>query len=176
MPDPIRKRFGYGQLWLLWTACSQNRVGSYVSDPTSRIRFGSVLLKRHGSQCAYPARIRRGWPGQVLAKRGWSGNKPVCKNHRTRFWLDATGPVPVPHFKTQLPASTDGTDHIVQNRPGSGLVLADCARFWPNGSGPEASRCARIIRPASGQRFLADPDRFRIGSGMFTGLLSCPLK
>ncbi len=60
----------------------------------------------------------------------------------------------------------------MQNQPGSDLVLADCVRFWPNGSGPEASRCARIIRPASGQCFPADPDRMRIGSGMFTGLPS----
>ena len=59
----------------------------------------------------------------------------------------------------------------MQNQPGSDLVPADCIRFWPNGSGPEASRCARIIRPASGQCFPADPDRMRIGSGMFTGKL-----
>ena len=42
-------------------------------------------------------------------------------------------------------------------------------RFWPNRSGPEASRCARIIRPTSVQCFPPDPDRIRIGSGMFTG-------
>ena len=47
--------------------------------------------------------------------------------------------------------------------------------FWltvsgvgPNGSGPEAGQCARIIGPTSGQRFPADPDRRRIGSGFFT--------
>ena len=60
----------------------------------------------------------------------------------------------------------------MQNQPGSDLVLADCVRFWPNGSGPEASRCARVVRPASGQCFPADPDRMRIRSGMFTGLRS----
>ena len=68
-------------------------------------------------------------------------------------------------------SSADDLDNIVQNQPGSDLVLADCIRFWPNGSGPEASRCARITRPASGQCFPADPDRMRIGSGMFTGKL-----
>ena len=59
----------------------------------------------------------------------------------------------------------------MQNQPDSDLVLADRARqFWPNGSGPETSHCsARIIRTASGQCFSADPDRMRIGSGMFTG-------
>ena len=64
------------------------------------------------------------------------------------FWQDATGPLPVSHFQTRFRSSTD---NIVQNQPGSDLVLADCVRFWPNGSGPEASHCARIIWPASGQ-------------------------
>ena len=48
--------------------------------------------------------------------------------------------------------------------------------FGPNGSGPEASQCARIIRPASGQCFsegrtAAGPDTNRTRSGMFTGNL-----
>ena len=30
----------------------------------------------------------------------------------------------------------------------SDLVLAACVRFWPNGSGHEASRCARLTDPA----------------------------
>ena len=46
MPDTIRKRFGYGHLWLLRPACSQNRPGSYMPDPTSRIRFSSVFAKK----------------------------------------------------------------------------------------------------------------------------------
>ena len=75
------------------------------------------------------------------------------------FWQDATGPLPVSHFQTGLRSCTDGPNHVVLNQPGSDLVLDDCVRFWPNGSGPEASRCERIIRPASGQRFRADPDR-----------------
>jgi len=47
-------------------------------------------------------------------------------------------------------------DPLCPNQPGSDLVLADCVRFWPNGPGPEASRRARMIGPAS--------DRIRIGS------------
>ena len=43
MPDPIRKRLGYGQLW---PACSQNRPESYLPDPTFRIRFSSVFPKK----------------------------------------------------------------------------------------------------------------------------------
>ena len=43
--DPIRKHFGYGQLWPLRPACSQNRPQSYMPDPTSRIRFSFVFPK-----------------------------------------------------------------------------------------------------------------------------------
>ena len=85
------------------------------------------------------------------------------------FWQDATGPLPVSHFQTRFRSSTDISDNTVQNQPGSDLVLAGCVRIWPNGSGPEASRCARVIQPASGRCFPVDPDRIRIGSGMFTG-------
>ena len=43
MPDPIRKAFGYGQLWPVY---SRNRAGSYTPDPTSGIRFSSVFPKK----------------------------------------------------------------------------------------------------------------------------------
>ena len=46
MPDPIRKRFGYGQLWPLRPACGQNRAGSYMPDANSRFRFRSVFPKQ----------------------------------------------------------------------------------------------------------------------------------
>ena len=85
------------------------------------------------------------------------------------FWKDAPAPLPVSDLLTQPRSSTDDPNNIVQNQPGPGLVLADCVRFWPNGSGPEASRCTRIVRLASGQCFPPEPDRMRIGSGMFTG-------
>ena len=88
------------------------------------------------------------------------------------FWQDAIGPLPVSLFPTRFRFSTDVPDNIVQNQIGSDLVLAHCVRFWPNGScPPEASRCARIIRPASGHCFPADPVRMRIGIGMFTGVV-----
>ena len=41
--------------------------------------------------------------------------------------------------------SKEGLDHVVQNQPGSNLD--GLVRFWPNTSGPEASQCARIVRP-----------------------------
>ena len=37
MPDPIRMRFGYGQLRLLRTVCSQNQARLYMPDLTSHI-------------------------------------------------------------------------------------------------------------------------------------------
>ena len=143
-------------------ASSQNQAGSYMTDPTSNIRFSFVFSNgRHGSYCAKPARIRSGWSSQCLEASWcagiiWPG-----------FWQDATGPLPVSHFQIRFRSSTDVPDNIVQNQPGSDLVPADCVRFWPNGSGPEASQCA------SGKYFPADPDRSRIGSGMFTGYVNC---
>ena len=105
----------------------------------------------------------RVWPNASGLEASW--------NHRIGpgFWQDATGPLPVSLFETRFRSSSDVPDNTVHNQPGSDLVLADCVRFWPNGSGPEASQCARIIRPVSGQCFPADPDRMRIESGMFTG-------
>ena len=78
------------------------------------------------------------------------------------LWQGATGPLPVSQFQTRFRSSTDVLDNIAKNQPGSDLVLADCVRFWPNGSSPVASRCARIIPPASGQCFPAGPDVNRI--------------
>ena len=46
MWDPIWKRFDYGRLWSLQPACCQNQAGSYMLDPTTHIRFGSVLSKK----------------------------------------------------------------------------------------------------------------------------------
>ena len=78
-PDPIRKRFGYGQRAV--------RIGP---DRKCRIRLPAsflvpVLQRRHGPHCAKPTRIRSEWPGQGLAKLIWSGSKPVCRIHRARF-------------------------------------------------------------------------------------------
>ena len=120
----------------------QNRPGSYLNG------LVSVWPNASGLEASWCAGII--WPG---------------------FWQDATGPLPVFQFQTRFRSPTDVLDNTVQNQPGSDSVLADCVRFWPNGSGPEASRCAEIIRPASGQCFQPNPDRMPIGSGMFIGTL-----
>ena len=46
MTDPIWKCFGYGQLWPLWPACSQNWARSYMLDLTACIQFGSIFPKK----------------------------------------------------------------------------------------------------------------------------------
>ena len=95
MPDPTRKRFGYGQLWPLRPACSQNQAGSYMPDPTSRIRFskegmGRTVQNRPGFDMDSLARdflnssgLEARWCAGII----WPG-----------FWQDATGPLPVFHF------------------------------------------------------------------------------
>ena len=105
--------------------------------------------RKHGSYCAKPTRIRSGWFDEDLVKYISSGIKPVCRNHRALFLAERNRF----RFFTEVP------DNIVQNQPGSDLVLADCASFGSNGFGPKASQCARITQPASGHSFPADPDR-----------------
>ena len=56
------------------------------------------------------------------------------------FWQDATGPLPVSRFQTRFRSSTDVPDNTLENQPGSSLFLANCVRFGPNGSSPEASQ------------------------------------
>ena len=168
MPDRIRKRFGYGQLWPLRPACSQNRPGSYVPDPTSRISFSSAFPKegmdhivqnRPGSDLDGLVRV---WPKTSGLEALW-----CARIIGPGFRQDATGPLPVSHFQTRFRSSTDVLDNIVQNQPTADLVLADCARFlatrirsgskpvcnthptrlWPmlhSRSGPDATRIRHV--------------------------------
>ena len=123
-----------------------------MPDPTSRIRFSSIffffffnffLSFKEGMD--HIVQNRRGsdldglvWPNASGLEASW-----FAETIWHDFWQDATDPLPVSHFQTRFRYSTDVPDNIVPNQPGSDLVLADCVRFWPNGSGPEASRCAK---------------------------------
>ena len=89
----------------------------------------------------------------------------MCWNHRVRFLARRS-----PSYRLGSVLPQTSRINIVQNQAGSDLVLTDCVRFGPNGSNPEARQYKKIIRPASGKCFPADPDRTRIGSSMFTGL------
>ena len=98
-----------------------------MSDPTSRIQIGSDLPKKARVLSYKKARFRSGWPRIVTAKRISSTSKPVCiRIIWPGFWQNATSPLPVSHFQTRQPSSTDGPDLILQNQSGSNLVLADC--------------------------------------------------
>ena len=140
-----------------------------MQDPTSHIRFSSVFPKK--------AWIRLCKTDPDLIWMAWSGfdqTHPVQKQAGVHESSCLVSGVTHP-ARYQLPTFWLGsvlpqTSRIIlcKTRPDSVLVLADCVRFWPNRPGPEASRCARMIRPASGQCFPPGPDRMRIGSGMFT--------
>ena len=95
MLDPIRKCFGYSQLWSLWLACSLKRARLCMPDPTSRIHFSSIFPEKAYiklSYCAKPTWIWSGWPGQALTKRILCGSKPVHRNHRARFLAGCNQP------------------------------------------------------------------------------------
>ena len=139
-----------------YSHCGQ-RAARIGPDNICRIRrpanvSASFFQRRHGSYDAKPTRIRCGWPDPIAIPASrcagiiWHS-----------FWQDATGPLPVPYFQTRFRSSTDVPDNTVQNQPGSDLGPADCVSCWSNGYGPQASRCARIIRPDSGHCFPADP-------------------
>ena len=160
--------FDYGQSWPLWPVCSQNWGGLYIPDLTSRIRFSSVFFREGMDHhiCTNPTRIQSGRPCQGLVKHIWSGSKPVCRHHRAQFLAGCNWSATSFPLSDSVAIIHRCPDHTVQNQPRSNLVLT--VRFWPNGSCLEASWCARIIRPTSGQSF----ELIRIGSGMFTGLLN----
>ena len=165
--------------------CNQNRPRLYIyiyarSDLPHPFQF---RLSKEGTD-----HIVQNWPGSDLdgLVRVWPNASGLEASWCAGivwpgFWQNATGPLPASHFQTRFHSSTDVPDNIAQNQPGSALVLADCVRFWPNGSGPEASRCARIIWPMisirSGLKHITgSKDRLKIGSGIFTGtwnLLAC---
>ena len=132
-----------------------------------------------GSDFSHPFQLRffqkgidhivQNWPRSDLdgLVRVWPNASGLEANRCTGvigpgFWQDATSPLPLVQFQTRLRSSANSLDHTVQNQPGSDWVLADSVSgFGQNGSGPGASRCARIIRPPSGQCFQADPDQTR---------------
>ena len=136
-----------------------------MPDPISSIRFSSFFCfskeLRHGPYFAKTTRIGSGRPGQGLAKliRFWSESKPVYRHHRVRFLAGCIGPLPVSHFQTLFPSSTDVPDNIVQNQPGSGLVLADSVSFGQ--TDPVRKRAG--VQESSGQLLASASQPIRTG-------------
>ena len=128
-----------------------SREGIYISNY-------HIVQNQPGSDLDGLVRI---WPNSSAPEASW------C----TRFIRPGSGRVQPAHYQfptfrlsSVLPQTAQmilcktspdqdriitSLDHIVQNQPGSSLVLADCVRLWPNGSCPEASQCARIFWFAS---------------------------
>ena len=135
--------------------------GSYMPDTTSRIRFDLVLPKKA------PIILSRTGPDPIWMT--WSGLGQTHLVKKQAGVQKSTGPVLTERNWPAISFLLSDSVVFFQRRPESycskpariRLVLADCVRFWPNGSGPEASQYTRFIGPASGQRFRANPDRIR---------------
>ena len=140
-----------------WGHYSQNWAGPYDrSNFTHPIQFHSSKEDPDHNVQKQPRSSLGG-----LVRFGPNASGPEASQCARIIWAwflknaTAHGPAKFLLF-TWMHSCTDGPDHIiVQNWPRSSLVLADCVRFWPNGSSPEASWCARIIGTASGQCFWA---------------------
>ena len=118
------------------------RAARLGPDGTCRIRLlasDSVpfFQRGPGSYCAKPARIRSGWPGQVWAKRIWSGSKPGCTNHPARFLAEP-------------------------NRSATSFLLSDSVAFFHRRPG---SFCAQAARIYFGSESLCQALAKRIRSG-----------
>ena len=111
MPDPIRKRFDYGQLWPLRPACSQNWAGWYMLDPISRIRFSSVFSKKAWiiSCKTDPDPIWMAWSGFGQTHLVWKQAGVQESSGLFQFWQERNQPATsfrlldsVPFFRRHL--------------------------------------------------------------------------
>ena len=147
MPDPIQKCLGYGHYSQCAARIGLDQIYIYLKcfiqlpafDSVSLSKKAWIILCKTGSDLDGLVRV---WPNASGLEASWCAGIIW-----PGFWQDATGPLPVSHFQTRFSSSKDVPDNIARNQPGSDLVLADCVVLWPNGSGPEASRCAGITWP-----------------------------
>ena len=121
MLDPIWKCFGYGQKRSDFLDCfqfwfSKEGMGHAVQNrPRSDVDgLARVWLNSLGLKASWCAGIMGLVPGRV---------QPAC-------YL-----FPIFRFGCVLSQMSPIVVVFIQNQPESDLVLADCARFWPNGSG-----------------------------------------
>ena len=73
------------------------------------------------------------------------------------------------HLQTQFSSSRDAPDNIVQNQPGSDLILADSVGFGQTDLVRKQANVQESPGPLLVICFPADSDQMRIRSGMFTG-------
>ena len=116
------------------------RIFGFVSNTKSKVAKPSTLLH---------------WFGSVFPKKVWT----LCKTDPVLSWIAWLG-----FGQTCLVQKQAGVQESlgpVSDRMQPACYKFPTFRFWPNGSGPEVSWCARIIRPC----FWADLDEI----WMFTG-------
>ena len=109
----------------------------------SRIRFGSVLPKM---------------PLIILHKTGpdpigmvWSDFGQIHLVWKQASVQESSGPFLAEHNQPSASFPEMARNILCKTSPDLiWLWLADCVRFWPNGSGLEANQCTRIIGPTSG--------------------------
>ena len=152
-------------VWPLWRACSQNRTGSYIY---ARSDFPHPYQLRFFKEDTDHA--MQNWPGSDVDGLVWlntSGPEASRCAGITGpgFWQDATGPLPVSHFQTKFRSSANIVDNIMQNRPGSDLVLADCVRVLAkrirSGSKPVCKNHPARFRPVLHSRSGPEANRIR---------------
>ena len=164
MPDPIRKRVGYGQLWPLRPAFSQNQAGPYMPGPTSRIRCSTVFPKKAWiiSRKTDPDPIWMAWSG--LNTSGLEASR--CAGIIwPGFWQEATGPLPISHFQTRFRSSTDIPDNTAQKpariRFSSGRFCHVLAKGLLSGSKPTCKNHPARFRPVLPSRTGPAANRIR---------------
>ena len=146
MPDPIRKRFGYGQ-----RAARIRPDRIIMSDPTFRIQFGSVFSKEGPDQIV---QNRSGSDLNGLVRFGANTSCPQASRCARIIRLGSS--------RTQPARRWPGSYCAVPPRIRfSSLWLCQVLAKRIRSVGKP--RCTRIIRLAS------EPNR--VGSGMFTGNL-----
>ena len=127
IPDLIQKCCGYGQLWPLRPACSQNHAGSDFPHPTRVCSFKGdldhIVQNQPGSNLDGLVRFQPNGSCPeasqcvIIIRPGSGRMQPVYYQFPT-FRLSYV-----------LLHGTYGLDHTVQNQPGPDLVLADCVKF-----------------------------------------------
>ena len=123
------------QLWPLQPACSQNRAGSYMLDPTSHIQ---ISVQFHFSKEGQNHTVQNGsgsgsnldglvryWAKASCPEASWCARiTGPC------FLQNATSLLPVSHFQTQLHSSTVQTAQILLCK-----TSPDAVGFWQAVSG-----------------------------------------
>ena len=162
MLNPIRKHFGYGQVWPMCRIgpdrIFQIRLTASFSVPFFQ-RYGSTVQNRPGSNLDGLARI---WLNSSGLKASWCAGISGSS-----FWHDLNQPATSFPLLDSVLFFRRRPDNIVQNQPGSNLLLADCAKWIWSGRKPMCKNHPARFWPMLPSR--SGPDANQIG--MFTGLL-----